>query len=408
MSVRSVNCTRCSAPLELLGGHRIESLSCGYCGAILDPHERCKVVGEYAKALEITWPFKLGLSGRLKGIDFVITGALSLRTADGSSSWLEYQLYSPLRGYAFLSLEGGHFVLSRRVRYRVRWPAGLPAKTRVLANGQRYQKFSEYKAVVVSAVGALTWLARPGDETRCVDCIAPPHILSVERAAGETEVHLGEYLEAQEVLSAFGVEAGRPRYQRGFVHPAQPYKPWTWLSDLHGAVKPFLLGSLLIAGLIALLFDGREVYRYRLDQPVPVRHELNISSARNPVAILLQAGVNNSWASYEFEISRDGETVFSLEQELSYYHGVEGGERWTEGSRKAKALVRFPAPGRYQVLSAQTGGDRLAPLSVSIRENYVVSRYFWILSAVLLLPLGLAPLRRAHFESARWADEMED
>ena len=36
-------------------------------------------------------------------------------------------------------------------------------------------------------------------------------------------------------------------------------------------------------------------------------------------------------------------------KEIGYYHGVEGGESWSEGSRKWKRVFQIPQGGRYRL-----------------------------------------------------------
>ena len=107
--VRSINCTQCGAPLTLHGGHRVESLTCGFCGSVLDAHEDFKVVRTYADLKRPYSPLALGMSGKIKDVEFTIIGMVQYRDA-WHDSWLEYAIYSPTHGYAWVAYEHGHFL----------------------------------------------------------------------------------------------------------------------------------------------------------------------------------------------------------------------------------------------------------------------------------------------------------
>ena len=99
--LRSINCTQCGAPLALRGGHRVESLTCGFCGSVLDAHDEFKVVKTYSDLERPYSPLSLGMSGKIKGVDFTIIGVMEYRDA-WFDTWLEYAIFSPTHGYAWL------------------------------------------------------------------------------------------------------------------------------------------------------------------------------------------------------------------------------------------------------------------------------------------------------------------
>ena len=199
--VRSINCTQCGAPLTLHGGHRVESLTCGFCGSVLDAHEDFKVVQTYANLNRPSSPLSLGMSGKLKNVEFTIIGVLEYRDA-WHDRWLEYAIYSPTHGYAWLEYEHGHFLFSRRVRTVPDTPIVGRVKSRFEAGGREFTVFSRYRAVITFIEGELPFMAAIGDAVDFIDAIDPPFVYTVEQTQTEQEYVLGEYLDAAELYQS--------------------------------------------------------------------------------------------------------------------------------------------------------------------------------------------------------------
>lgn len=84
--VQSIKCTNCAAPLKLLGGGRVESVTCSYCKSVLDLNDNYKVLSSFrnTKALNAL-PFELGMKGVLRGIDYTIIGRVDYRVIEYSN-----------------------------------------------------------------------------------------------------------------------------------------------------------------------------------------------------------------------------------------------------------------------------------------------------------------------------------
>ena len=58
--------------------------------------------------------------------------------------------------------------------------------------------------------------------------------------------------------------------------------------------------------------------------------------------------LDNSWADVEGDLHQDSSGLLqSFYVPLSYYHGVDSGESWSEGSRRGAAYLRRMPPGKY-------------------------------------------------------------
>jgi hypothetical protein len=129
-----------------------------------------------------------------------------------------------------------------------------------------------------------------------------------------------------------------------------------------------------------------------------------------PSAVEIETATNldNQWMFVGYALVND-ETgqAFEVARDVSYYHGIEDGEAWTEGSRiDTVALPTVPA-GRYFLRIETEGGDQAAaPMRYRVRVLRDVSTSLWFLVALALIviPPGLATWRASKFEHYRWQE----
>lgn len=414
--LRSINCTQCAAPLSLHGGHRVESITCGYCGSVLDTREEFKVIKTYANLTRPWAPLAIGMSGKLKGVEFTVIGMVQLRD-DWGGVWVEFAIYSPTHGYAWLEYERGHFVFSRRVRDVPETPIVNRVKSHFDASGHRFEVFSRYQATVSFVEGELPYIDEIGRRVSLLDAIAPPFIYTVERSTeGEEEYVLGEYLDPAEVYAAFAVD-GEPR-KRDSVHPAQPYRPSPVVSGLSAAGVIFTPIALVLL-LYTVLFGSGNVLLDRDMRPQTLQN--NIASSESTIEVKNAGSLTRldvriprqkGWGSFDVSVQRDNEVVYSLDRHLAA-SGASPGDRtyWALPSSTAQAWLRLPKDGSYVVKVAVKAGKQQSasgPLQITIREGILLSRYYFILLILALVALALSPLAKMRFEAARWADEDDD
>ena len=410
----SINCTQCGAPLELHGGHRVQSITCGFCGSVLDTKEQFKVIKQYLNHKRLPGPIKLGMQGKFNDVEFTTIGMLQFQDVE-RYRWMEYMLYSPTHGYAWLVYYSGHFVFSRRVRDA---PSAVPRpKSKFKARGREFKVLEVYAAEIIYVEGEMPFVAEIGDKVSLIDAIDPPYIFSVERSGNEEEYIFGEYLDPKLVYETFGITE-EPIEPIG-IHPAQPYVPRPLTVGVSKAAMIFLAPTLAVALLLTIFGQGKVVLQGSANpaqfvngvqsKPFQIRYPDRL------VGLELHSSLSNAWAWFEVEIHRDDKPIFSLGKEISYYSGYSGGEHWSEGSRSASALFKVPDEGTYTLkITGQGGtGNRGATpqnqsLVYKIREGVMVSRYFLGLAILLAIAALWARLARMRFESARWAEYVDD
>ncbi|MFC1896744.1 hypothetical protein ACFL0Q_08840, partial [Thermodesulfobacteriota bacterium] len=161
------------------------------------------------------------------------------------------------------------------------------------------------------------------------------------------------------------------------------------------------LVALLINGLLALYAQarGRVVLRqtFTADQltegassgPFTVRSNnsvVRIKSTSTPK-------LSNEWMALDLRVVKDDEfMIHECEQDIQYYSGYDGGERWSEGGQSDSVYVKVPQKGSYRILldAVSAGGnavnsDRTIHGAGLVVTEGVIVPYFFIGSAVLSL-----------------------
>jgi hypothetical protein len=273
-----------------------------------------------------------------------------------------------------------------------------------------------------------------GEQTRAADYVHPPRMLSMEVSISEPEVaeetaeakpkkrrkqtrsvptgeinwSLGTYLKREEVEKAFGI-SGLPRASK--IAPNQPF--------LHKKVYKYwglMLATTFVLGLIIMVTGPRTKVFEQTFALQPVANSegtqtifsdpFQLKGNKN-IKVTARSNVDNTWLYVEGDLINDATgdvQTFSLPVE--YYHGVDGGESWSEGSQSPSIHLSALPAGQYMLrLEAQwERWQQPASLSVHIEQGVPsVVHLFLAMLFVSVIPLLLA-LSHFSFERRRWAD----
>ena len=79
-ALTAINCVTCGASQNLLGGHKVKSVTCGHCGAVMDRHNGCILLQQYRGMPRPDGPLSIGMSGVLNGVKQTVIGIVGLAT----------------------------------------------------------------------------------------------------------------------------------------------------------------------------------------------------------------------------------------------------------------------------------------------------------------------------------------
>jgi hypothetical protein len=409
-----LSCPNCGGALELRAPDRTERVGCPSCGSLLDVSQGNLRLLKALDKPEVEPLLPLGSKGTLNGQEWTVLGFLQRSvTVEGTKYyWEEYLLYDPRQGFRWLVQSDGHW------SYVEPLPPGQARKEagQAIYEGQTFKRFQRATARVEHVLGEFYWKVEAGERVWATDFVRPPQMLSCEESRGETgqEVNwsLGTYLPRAEVIKAFGVkELPWPRN----VAPHQPFA-WWGIYPVWG----LLTAAALVLGILILgMGERRKVFEqtFTLQNPGPgeparvfFTEPLELKARQN-IRVTARANVNNSWVYLDGDfINEDTEPglVQTFSIPIEYYHGVEGGESWSEGGPEQSVYVSALPAGKY-TMRLEFQWDKMAQGTTSTATVLVeqgVPRWLYLVLVVVALavvPVGIG-IYHITFESRRWQE----
>lgn len=351
---KRITCAGCGAS-QGLKDERSRMAVCEYCGRHLEiSGDELKVLGE-GPGRDWQFPIELGADFRLKGQRFEVIARLAL-IEDGDVSELtrQYLLYNPRRGTQWLSEYRGHYDLSESTHVM---PEGDPLTAK---RGDVFKTFDgrewvvegtgEYELTYVD--GALPWLAQVGDRNvyaEAAEKTGSGATFEVESLGDEVEYAIGRKIPLAAVKSALG--------RQDLPAPAEPLENVVekrrWFHRVMAIAGVVLLVNL--AGAWFCMQQGKTVLRQHFSAAELSSEVMSgpfpIASSGNVVKVVARAGLDNAWMALDVALVEGEDRVVHLfDQDIEYYHGVEGGESWSEGSRKKTTYFLAPSSGAHHLL----------------------------------------------------------
>ncbi len=457
---QALNCPNCGGALELKDPANTVRVACPHCGSLLGgksgdgPPDKFSVLSKLS-AVPFQPALRPGSEGVLNGHPYTILGAVQKgTTSDGTTYlWLEYLLKEQkTEAYHWLAESNGHFTLLEPVP-----GGGVEAAARYATyKGARYRIFSRGQATVKAVVGEFYWAVKRGETTTATDYVAPPRMLSSESSKAESAWTEGVYVPRDDVAAAFkapdlpaptGVGAAQP-----WPHEATRHLWWKTARILGlAAIVVFVAAKITAPNRVVfdhtydLVDPVKLIYAERGSQaaaggwsqqtapapaPTPAAVPKNAIAAREAkdeaetaqrvilsdpftttrtanFEAVIWAPTDNNWVDVGVSLIAQGTgeaRSFGLVSDR--YHGVDGGESWSEGRQSRTVYVsRVPKGTWVARLDPETEKGQAPPqFRVRLRSGVPhVSQLVWTL-VLLFLPPFLLVFSRASWEGRRWAE----
>ncbi|WP_434514016.1 DUF4178 domain-containing protein [Dechloromonas sp. ARDL1] len=412
--VQVFRCPGCGVPMQARSKD-IVAVGCASCGTVVDTADRnYKVLSKAAAIREAQYVprLPLGSKGRLEGRPVEVIGFLVKRGVEAgiSYTWREYLLAGENGTYRWLTEYNGHWnvvdVLSRP-----------PATTKVLEvtgvsfGGRHFKHFATTaRAEVVQVCGEFTWRVRRGETNRVDDFVAPPLMLSREGSGKDLSWSQGGYVEPAVITEAFALAGSLPEPIGVFANQPNPWADTT--RRIWSLFAKLLLAAILVQAFFMIVSTEKVLLRQdftfepRSNEEVQTR-EFEISGKPRKIAVRQSTSLDNNWIGIDLLlVNKSTGTAWPAARELSYYWGYDDGS-WTEGSREDEVVfLNIPAGTYYLTLDPDMAPDKY----VAVRDQVEVltPRTGWsnfvLLTLFLLVFPVFATLRRAAFETRRWAE----
>ena len=390
--IYSIKCTNCSAPLNLMGGGRVQTVTCAYCKSVLDLNDNYKVLSNFKNYKEKNkLPFEIGMKGVLKTIEYTIIGRVTYREVEPPfSEWSDFLLFSPLYGYAYLTYEEGHLIYSRRDRYfpNIEWN-DISKKYLIHVKDEKFEPYDHYSAKVVYAEGELTWIAKKGDNTSFIDLINPPFGISAEKSKDEIEFYKTEYLEASLVYDAFNIEKDK----RIFNDEFNPLKPFN-RPLLESLSKISFWVMIIVAFLfIAVGFDGlgTNIKTFQADNSKVYQEKFTLKSNRYLSSLKLRASSYKTLSNFNIQIHKDQHLFFSLNGKNAYRFKEDSTQietkfkQWDYDAKAVNIYLKLKKLGEYTITIKPVDSTLSSNLNITIYEQDSRLNYFQMFFILLLI-----------------------
>ncbi len=411
--VTHLNCTQCGAGLDALGGGRVLTHICPYCGSELDAQDDYKVIAQFRDMERPETPFDIGQVGALWGVEFTVIGTMAWTEyhAGRSWHWVDHQIYSPTHGYAWLTVEDGWVTFVRKTR-DIPHPPYVSSSTIehsenrpvVRLAGERFKYYASGRAKPTFIEGEFNFRPSMDETMDYVSFLGGDRMLDIISARNEREYELSLLPDQARLMESFSVPAGRRPRPRG-SHPLQvlsrsPLQLYLRNLTLIGATVSVVLAVMMMGlGRTIAQSDGVSV-RKTIDLP------FTVTDGGKLTQITIWSNAYNSWAWFEAELTdAEGESVAEFENGVGYYKGSD----WSEGSQKAKTRLKLPA-GDYRLTLSMaesqidwTGGRLASHMQATVYQGVANTMWLWGVAALLGTIGGAFLLDRVRHNARRWS-----
>jgi hypothetical protein len=180
-------------------------------------------------------------------------------------------------------------------------------------------------------------------------------MISREQSGSKIEYFKGEHISKNEIKKAFKIP-NLPTYSGiGIVQP--------FYINIKQAINILCIAALLICLMQTYVYTSRanntvfreSIYFKNIENKELVSKSFTLSGGSAPLEVRAYTALDNSWANVQLSLvnEKTNETTY-VSKDIERYSGIEGGERWTEGSETEEFNICGVAPGTYHfVISAE-------------------------------------------------------
>jgi hypothetical protein len=418
VAVRSVSCPSCGAPTAVrLFGHAV-NVVCQSCHTLLDTREAgVTILQQFKDAVRYEPLIPLGCRGTLQDVMFEVVGFQVRQVViDGTPyQWREYLLFNPYKSFHYITEYAGHWNLASTLPGLPALPGGgaTPGTSSCTYHGHSYRHFQTATAKTVFVLGEFPWQVRVGEQAIAADFVSPPRMLSAEISADkEVTWSLSEYISGSDIWAAFALAGQPPRPEGIFANQPSPYGPAVGRMWRNAALLAAIALLVWIAYLVTApqkrAFTQGFVYDARPGNDAPlVTPTFELDGGQSAVRVDTSADIDNQWLFLGYTLINDdtGDTV-DFGRDVSYYHGYDEGESWTEGARADEVTLPAIPPGRYFLRIEPEGerGGKPIQYQVTVVRGAVTAFWFLVAIALLALPPVVTSWRALSFERRRWQE----
>lgn len=426
-----MHCPECRTEWKIYDPLHVMFYACQSCNTVF----RMAVGGEIRKEWaqdRVPRSFIVpGLEMELEGVKWTVLTAMRLRTADQSTYWREFRLYHPDHSDAGLSEIDGHWHFMRPCAETPK-VHGAHADYR----GRRFHIINNDKVEIYHLIGEFTDdLTSAKKYTEYID---PPYFISCESSDSGKQWWEGRYMPAKEITRSnpllntipiqHGVGMAQPNRWKSMSHASWPlaftaavlllfigFFSWTRSSlalDFVVEVPKTIVNTTPPLPTDTLQNNASSSPTEKFPEPFVTSPSFELTASKTALEIDATVDeLSNNWVSAQMILVNEqngDETEFW--QDVEYYSGSDGGESWTEGSKKNYSILSAIPAGKYHLLvrASQPNGLSARDMRVEVHTNPALLSNFGIALILLFLFPALLGLFSTAFETRRWSNSNYD
>jgi ribosomal protein S27E len=410
-SVKQFNCTGCGSALEVMHP-RAQYVTCQYCGSVLDntseEHQILEELGKPTRHKPMSF-IQIGQLANFNGIDYQVIARTRWRqkykeywVEEGESGysnevWVydEWLMISPDRTYFYLIEDREGYWVSNEIIPET--PMLLPSNLRMSFYQQQPNHIvREYGgAEVIYFEGESNYRIKRGDAIRfAMFSERGIHYSAEWRLADDGD-------EIKEVEFFKETPISRRKLLEAFSNNEEIEKlketEANWRYVFRVAAATFF--ALILGLLYSWVSDGQVVFEQRFNPA-----EISDQSPLQTKAIDLEPGLyqlslqavkmveNSEMYLFAYILDQEEKAINTMDGEFYYYTGYDDEGKWTESSVQSGKIFRLQEPGTYHVQVLRDSAESIAggEVSLTVRKDIPLTRYFVIGLVLLLIPMGLA------------------
>lgn len=355
-------CPLCQAKNEHQLDFKIEEYVCKSCYNLIDVRSNKSRKQLPKQATNIT--LDTSKKGVIDGVEYFVV-AVVVRNYANVADWREYYLRDIDGNDAFLSESDGHwvFLLPQDEEF---------SEYRGYCNykGRAYRHFETTPSGISYIEGFFEDKVSFTPATY-KEYVNGTEMVSWELAKKEKNFFLGRHISRFEIKRLF-----KPSYMPSYqgVGIVQPF----YVN--HKQIIPIFVAVLILMSFYQLFITSTNKNQDVFDQRIPFREIYNkelisksftLDGASAPMKVSVASDVDNSWASVELSLvnEKTNEVTYAT-KDIEYYHGVDSGESWSEGSKSDNFnLCGVPAGTYHFVIAAQKEGSSSLSNEVYVSED---------------------------------------
>lgn len=408
---KTFTCPHCGAAVVLRAAGQSLVVTCSACRTLIDAsNENYRILAQYQAQKTFDPLIPLGQRGKLRGEVYEVIGYLRRTDRSQTVTWEEYLLFSPYQGFRWLHHYHGHWTYILTVKSKPAISRGRTVTATYL--GRTYRLFDAGQARVAYVLGEFYWRVQVGDTVDTQDFVLPPQLLSMERDREEIVWSLGEYIEPEDVKTAFQLPGPMPVKIGVAPNQPSPIEPLTAQILTRALVFALLLVLIhlwaMSSGQVRPLDSEDFVYNRGDTSQEKASSHFDVGGNTGNVGVTIRApGLQNNWLDVELDLVNDATGAsFPAEKTIEYYSGIDSDGAWSEGSQQGLVIIPAVPAGTYHLAIEATAGPgpTALPYHINVQRGVAVWSNLWVaLGLVLIVPL-LVRWREYAFELTRWSE----